>query len=62
MFIDVETGTVVNGPIIFVDDNVFDPADDFSDAETIAFAQDFGSHVIYQVSPGDWSFRDMRTE
>lgn len=43
MFIDIETGTVLNGPIVFVPDSLAHHIEDASDSEIIEFAKNYGS-------------------
>lgn len=45
MLIDLETGTVLNGPIVFVPDALAFHIEDASDSEIIEFAERYGSPV-----------------
>lgn len=45
MFIDTETGTIVNGPIVFLSDEWQEHLDTLSDSEVIEFALEHGTLV-----------------
>ena len=51
MFVDMETGTIINGPIMFVDDAGYGiEYETMSDAEIVKAAEYYGSKVIYEMS------------